>query len=49
MRNKIILLIISTVISLSASAESYDAIIANNAAFKGNKAEVEARMARLNA
>lgn len=31
------------------AAESYDAIIANNAAFKGNKAEVEARMARLNA
>ena len=31
------------------AAESYDAIIANNAAFKGNKAEVEARMVRLNA
>jgi hypothetical protein len=31
------------------AAESYDAIIANNAAFKGNKAEVEARMAPLNA
>ena len=31
------------------AAESYDTIIANNAAFKGNKAEVEARMARLNA
>ena len=31
------------------AAESYDAIIANNNAFNGNKAEVEAHMARLNA
>ena len=31
------------------AAESYEAIIANNDAFKGNKAEVEAHMARLNA
>ena len=31
------------------AAERYDAIIANNNAFNGNKAEVEAHMARLNA